>query len=142
MPPSKTIFRSTTYAVALLSLSLLFVAAGINHFVNTQVYISIMPSYLPMHHELILISGAFEIIGGLGILLPMLRKAAGWGLMALLLAVFPANLQMSMHTSEYPSIPAWLIHLRLPFQLLFFAWVYWTTIYSPNSQRKQKPRSG
>jgi uncharacterized membrane protein len=104
----------------------LYIAAGIGHFVATRLYVSIMPDYLPAPRELVLISGAAEIAGGLGLLIPATRRAAGWGIVALLIAVFPANLWMAQHPERFPHIPLWAIWLRLPLQipLLWWAWLY------------------
>ena len=106
-------------------LGTLFVLAGINHFANAPIYVSVMPPYLPWHLELVYISGAAEIT--LGILLCMRRYAgwAAWGLIALCVAVFPANLHMALHAQLYPAIaPVWL-WLRLPAQGLLIAWAWW-----------------
>jgi uncharacterized membrane protein len=108
-------------------LGALFVAAGVNHFANPAFYVRIMPPYLPWHYELVLISGAFEILGGVGLLVPRLRRFAAWGLIALLVTVFPANLHMAMHTELYPDIPPAVLWARLPFQAVFIAWAYWYT---------------
>ena len=83
--------------LALLALSAFFVAAGTNHFVNSEFYVSIMPPYLPAHLELVYVSGFFEILGGIGVLVPAVRALAGWGLVLLLVAVSPANLHMAVH---------------------------------------------
>ena len=108
-------------------LSVLFVLAGINHFANTAMYVSIMPSYLPWHLELVYLSGAAEI--ALGVLLLFLRYAtwAAWGLVALCVAVFPANLHMALHAELYPSLPSWGLWFRLPLQGLLIAWAWWYT---------------
>jgi uncharacterized membrane protein len=108
-------------------LGLLFVAAGANHFANPDFYLRIMPPYLPWHSELILISGAFEILGGIGLLIPRLQVTAAWGLIALLVAVFPANIHMALHPEDYPRFPPALLWARLPFQGVFIAWAYWYT---------------
>jgi uncharacterized membrane protein len=106
----------------------LFVVAGVNHFLNTAFYVGIMPPYLPWHLELVYISGAAE--AGLGALLLIRRWVvwAAWGLIALLVAVFPANVHMAMHADLYPSISALALWLRLPVQGLLIAWAYWYTI--------------
>jgi uncharacterized membrane protein len=108
-------------------LALLFIAAGVRHFTHPDFYVKIMPPYLPWHYELVLISGAFEIIGGVALLVPRLQVAAAWGLIALLVAVFPANVHMALHAEAYPEIPAVLLWARLPFQAVFIAWAYWYT---------------
>ncbi|MBB3207334.1 putative membrane protein [Rhodopirellula rubra] len=104
-------------------LAVLFVAAGANHFVNPEVYLRIMPPSFPMPSKLVAVSGFFEIFGGVGVLVTRLRRPAGWGLVALLIAVFPANIHMALNTSQYPDIPAFLIYARLPMQFVLIAWV-------------------
>ena len=89
-----------------------------------------MPSYLPWHRELVYISGFFEILGGIGVLFPQpLRRAAGWGLVALLIAVFPANLHVALNNISMGGDPPnpTLNWMRLPFQLVFIFWVLWCT---------------
>ncbi len=109
------------------------VVAGVLHFVFTDRYVAIMPSYLPAHLELVYISGVFEILGGLGLLIRRTRRAAAWGLVLLYVCVFPANLNMAMHEIQ-PSggnIPPVLMWVRLPLQLLFIAWAWWMTRRDP-----------
>ena len=106
-------------------LAALFVAAGIAHFVRPQVFARIVPPYLPAPLLLVYLSGAFEVLGGLGLLLPATRVYAGWGLIALLIAVFPANVHMALHPEAFPQIPAWGLYARLPLQLVLIGWVYW-----------------
>jgi uncharacterized membrane protein len=86
-----------------------------------------MPSYLPWHAQLVFISGLAEV--ALGALLIFRRWAvwAGWGLIALLVAVFPANVQMAMHPDLYPGISPLMLWLRLPLQPILIAWVWWYT---------------
>jgi uncharacterized membrane protein len=105
-------------------LALLFVAAGVNHFVNPDFYTKIMPPYLPRHYELVLLSGVFEVLGGVGLLIPRFRRAAAWGLIGLLVAVFPANVHMALHPELHPNIPPALLWARLPLQAVFVAWAY------------------
>jgi uncharacterized membrane protein len=106
-----------------IACGLTFVAAGLNHFRIPRVYRSIMPDYLPAHHELVLASGAAEAVGGAGLLVPRTRRLAGWWLLATLAAVFPANVHMALHPDRYAQIPRWALLARLPFQLVFGAWV-------------------
>ena len=120
--------RSLAKRVALLLLALVFVAAGVNHFANPEFYVAIMPPYLPAHLELVYLSGFFEILGGIGVLIPAVRSLAGWGLVALLLAVYPANLHMALHPDQFSAqLPVWAIYARLPFQFVFIAWAIWAT---------------
>lgn len=113
--------------LALLGLSLFFVVAGINHFVNPDFYVAIMPPYLPAHRELVFLSGVFEVLGGVAVLAPAVRPAAGWGLILLLLAVFPANLHMALNPELFPDVSSTALYLRLPLQALFIVWAYWAT---------------
>jgi uncharacterized membrane protein len=105
----------------------LFVAAGIMHFVKPDFYMRMMPPYLPWHRELVFVSGACEVVGGLALLVPRLRVAAAWGLIALLVAVFPANVHMALHPDEFPNIPPLALWLRLPLQGALIAWAHWFT---------------
>ena len=102
-----------------------FVFAGAMHFVIPKVYARIIPPYLPAPEALVYASGVAEIAGGAGLLIPATRKRAGWWLLATLAAVFPANLYMAQHPDEFPEIPGGeqALKARLPFQLLFAAWV-------------------
>ena len=109
-------------------LGVFFVVAGIGHFVAPRFYLAIMPSALPWPVALIYISGVAEILGGLGVLLPATRKLAGWGLIVLLVAVFPANIYAALHGMG--SIPSWILWARLPFQIVFIAWVDWSSVSS------------
>ncbi len=104
-----------------------FVLAGLNHFLHTSAYVSIMPPYLPWHLGLVYLSGVAE--AGLGALLLFRRWQtwAAWGLIALLVAIFPANLHMALNTELYPSLaPIWW-WLRLPVQALLIAWAWMFT---------------
>jgi uncharacterized membrane protein len=106
-------------------LAVAFIFAGINHFLNPQFYLKIMPPYLPAHLFLIYASGFFEIALGILLLIPKHQTLAAWGLIALLIAVFPANIYMAMNTELFPSINWILIWLRLPFQIVLIAWAAW-----------------
>jgi uncharacterized membrane protein len=108
-------------------LCVLFVAAGLNHFVNPAFYLKIMPPYLPWHLFLVYLSGLFEVALGVLLLLPALTRAAAWGLIALLIAVFPANIHMVINPQLYPEINPLALWLRLPLQAVLVAWAYWYT---------------
>ncbi len=112
---------------ALLALAVFFVVAGANHFLNPDFYVPMMPPYLPAHLELVYLSGVFEIFGGILVLVPRVRAMAGWGLVALLMAIFPANIHMALSPEQFPELPVFAHYLRLPFQALFIAWAYWAT---------------
>jgi uncharacterized membrane protein len=107
-----------------LAMGLLYVAAGAAHFLLTRTYERIVPDYLPAHRELVIISGIAEIAGGVGVLLPRTQKAAAWGIIALLVAVFPANITMLQHHDRFPGIPVWLLWIRLPLQGILIGWAW------------------
>ncbi|MBA2764439.1 MAG: DoxX family protein [Thermoleophilaceae bacterium] len=114
------------------ALAAVFSFAGVMHFVIPRTYEAIMPPYLPAHHELVLISGIAEIVGGLAVIPPSTRSFARWWLIALLIAVFPANLHLAINPGDVKGfdpdrIPEWLLWARLPGQLLFIYWVWRAT---------------
>ena len=106
-------------------LALFFVAAGINHFRATGFYLRMMPPYVPFHLAVVQISGVAEIVLGVLILLPATTVVAAWGLIALLIAVFPANVQMALHPETFPEFSVKALWLRLPLQAVLIAGVYW-----------------
>jgi uncharacterized membrane protein len=109
--------------------AIFYVAAGMLHFIKPDAYLKIMPPCIPWHVAMVRISGGFEILGGLGLLLPQTRRAAAWGLVALLIAVFPANVYMATHPVEAgaASIAPVLRWGRLPLQLILAWWLLWCT---------------
>ena len=112
--------------------AVLFIAAGAAHFIVPAFYMKIVPPYLPAHLQLVYVSGFFEILGGTGLLAPEdlhlfpARRAAAWGLIALLIAVMPANIYMVTEHEKFAPIPLWALWLRLPLQLplIWWAWSY------------------
>ena len=115
-------------AMRILSIYLLaglFAVAGVAHFVRPQLFVRIVPPYLPAPLLLVYVSGALEVLGGLGLLVPGARVLAGWSLIALLIAVFPANVHMALHPEAFPQVPAWSLYARLPLQFVLMGWVYW-----------------
>jgi uncharacterized membrane protein len=124
--------------------ALFFVFAGFLHFVRPAPYLKIMPPWIPWHRAMVDLSGAAEIAGGLGLLIPKLRRPAAWGLVALLIAVFPANIYMAtgnIQFTAHPLSPA-LLWSRLLLQPLLIAWVLYNrgerTLWTSQS-RKQVP---
>jgi uncharacterized membrane protein len=105
-------------------LAILFVTAGSLHFALTPLYVRIMPPWLPAPILLVQISGAAEIAGGLGLLYPPAQRAAAWGLIALLICVMPANVQMALDHAQWPRIPEWALWARIPFQVPLIAWAW------------------
>lgn len=116
--------------VLLWAMGLFYVAAGMNHFLNPGFYTNIMPPYLPWHGELVFVSGVAEVVLGLAVLVPPTRRLAAWGTIALLIAIFPANIHVAVHDvpmlgSEHGAgILNWV---RLPFQGVLIAWAWWYT---------------
>jgi uncharacterized membrane protein len=105
-------------------LALLFIGAGVLHFLHPEPYLRIVPPALPAPRLLVLLSGVAEVAGGLGLLLPATRRWAAWGLLALLVAVLPANVYMVGLAGEL-HIPAWALWARLPLQPLLLWAVWW-----------------
>ncbi len=101
-----------------------FIGAGLNHFISTDFYLRIMPPYLPWHLPLVYASGVAETALGALLLVRRWSRIAAWGLILLLIAVFPANLHMALNAHLYPQFSPLLLWLRLPLQGLLIAWAY------------------
>lgn len=113
-------------AISKYILATFMIVAGTMHFVNPEIYLKIMPPYLPLHKELVSVSGIFELLLGVLLLVPRCSRLAAWGIVALLIAVFPANLYLYQHQEILPASP--VIHLlRLPLQGVFILWAFWHT---------------
>ncbi|MBD2482560.1 DoxX family protein [Planktothrix sp. FACHB-1365] len=110
-----------------LAISLIIV--GITHFIRPEQYARIVPPELPYPVGLVYISGIFEILGGIGLLIPVISVAAAWGIIALFIAVFPANINQAIHSIPIEGIPhdPLLYWVRLPFQAVLIAWAWWYT---------------
>ncbi|PSB21297.1 hypothetical protein C7B65_05045 [Phormidesmis priestleyi ULC007] len=110
-----------------LSVSIIFV--GITHFVVPIPFVRIVPPQLPNPLALVYISGFFEILGGIGLLIPAVSVAAAWGLITLFVAVFPANINMAVNQIAIEGVPDQpiLYWVRLPFQAVLIAWAWWYT---------------
>lgn len=105
-------------------MSLLYVLAGINHFWHPVFYLKIMPPWLGAQEILIYISGVCEILFGLLLIPVKTRKLAAWGIILLLIAVFPANIQMMINYLHENNPKLWMAILRLPLQILLVLWAY------------------
>ena len=105
----------------------LYILAGINHFFQPKFYLRIMPRYLPWPKSLNYISGAAEVVLGLLLFCPAYSTWAAWGIIALLIAVFPANINHLTSAKPGKGPPIWTLWLRLPFQLIFILWAWWHT---------------
>ena len=103
-----------------------FVVGGIFHFAATDLEMSIVPPYIPWPRAAVLASGAFELLGAAGMLIPRVRRAAGIGLFLLTIAVTPANIFMLQYSDRF-RVPAWALETRLIFQVLLLALILWST---------------
>jgi uncharacterized membrane protein len=112
--------------VGLVLVFLWFLFGGVAHFSLTQVEMRIVPPVIPWPRAVVLISGACELLGAIGILIPATRRAAGIGLFLLTIAVTPANVYMLQH-AELFNVPRWALIVRLPFQVLLLALILWST---------------
>lgn len=110
--------------VARAALAIFMVSMGLAHLALPMAFMRAMPPWLPWPLGLVYLSGVFEIAGGVGLMVPRVRGPAGWGLVALFVAVFPANVHMALHET---SAPAWVLWARLPFQPVFMLWAYWVS---------------
>lgn len=118
-------------------LAVFMIGAGTMHFMNPGFYLKIMPPYLPLHSELIYLSGVCEIALGILILIPRYSTLAAWGIVALLIAVFPANIHVYQNQDVLPGPP--LLHLlRLPLQGVLILWAYWHTKSMKESRAEQE----
>jgi len=108
------------------ALTVFMVLSGAYHFMSPETYTAMMPESLPAPLALVYISGVAEIAGGLGLILPQTRRLAAWGLVALFVAVFPANIKMAIDHVPFGGheLPTWALWARLPLQLGFIAWAY------------------
>ena len=132
---------ATAGQIARTAAAILFTAAGAMHFVRPSPYVKIIPPFIPWPLAMVYISGAAEIAGGAGLLIGRFRRAAGWGLAALLIAVFPANIYMAsghVHVTATP-LPGWLLWGRLALQPLMIWWVLWCS--QTTEQNKQVLRN-
>lgn len=103
-----------------------FIGVGVRHFTDPDFFLKIVPPYLPYHLALVDVSGMFEIVLGAMLLIKRFSRIAGWGLILLLIAVFPANIYVYQHQNLVPASP--VLHLlRLPLQAVFILWAYWYT---------------
>ena len=117
--------RVSSRGLARIALAALFIVSGTSHFVRSDFFTAIVPPWLPSPHLLVWVSGFFEIAGAVGLLVPGTRRAAGIGLIALMVAVFPANVHMALHADVFPRFAPWLLWVRLPLQGVLIALAWW-----------------
>ena len=129
-------FAAYIYSMKKLSLfimSVLYVGAGLNHFWHPEIYLRIMPPWLPWHNELVVISGVYEIAVGLLLLFSSTRRLAAWGVILFLIAVFPANIQMMLNFWKESNPKLWISIVRLPLQIIL---IWWAHSFTKNSKLK------
>ena len=113
--------------ISMYLMSFFYVFTGVKHFTDPQWFMQIMPPYLPYHLQLVYLSGFFEILFGLLLLYSKTRIIGGWGLILLLIAVFPANIYLAQTNGSTMNISPIIAWGRLPFQMVFIALAYWHT---------------
>ena len=101
-----------------------FLIGGIAHFAHPEPFLRIMPPYIPFHLACVYLSGAFELLGAIGLWIKPLRRLAGYGLILLTIVVTLANIHMYQHPDLFPNIPDWALIVRFPVQLLLI-WCIW-----------------
>lgn len=104
-----------------------FMFGGIGHFVFTTFFVNIVPPYIPYAYMVVMVSGVFEILGAVGLLIPTLRQWAGYGLILLTLCVTPANIHMWQNPEQFADIPPALLSIRLVIQVLLIMLIWWST---------------
>lgn len=103
-----------------------FSIGGVGHFAATDMEMRIMPPYIPWPRAVVLVTGVFELLGAIGLLIPRFRAPAGCGLFLLTLAVTPANIYMLQH-ADFFSVPYWLLVVRLPLQAALLVLILWSS---------------
>jgi uncharacterized membrane protein len=122
--------------IGLTLVFLWFLVGGVAHFALTETEMRIVPPYIPWPHAAVIISGVFELLGAIGILIPKTRRAAGIGLFLLTIAVTPANVYM-LQQAELFNVPRWALIVRLPFQVVLLALILWSTA-KPAASRSRR----
>lgn len=121
--------------ISLFIMSIFYVGAGLNHFWHPESYLKIMPPWLPCHNELVILSGVCEMLFGLLLIFSSTRRFAAWGIILLLIAIFPANIQMMLNFWHESNPQLWLTLLRLPLQIILIWWAY---SFTKNSRLKME----
>ncbi len=122
--------HSRFYFLGLIGMGCLYIVAGINHFWHPAMYLAIMPPYIPWPAGMVSFTGVAEILGGIGVMIPngfvfpRTRAAAAWGIVALLICIWPVHFNMAFHPANYPTVPLWAIWVRLPLQIPLIAWAW------------------
>lgn len=124
--------------IALAIIVIWFLAGGVGHFVATEFFLRIVPPDWPLRIQAVYVSGFFELLGALGLLLPRLRRAAGIGLFVLTIAVTPANIYMWLNPGLFAQIPEAILALRLVLQVVLLAGIWWAAISAGGGRLKSR----
>jgi uncharacterized membrane protein len=116
--------KEIAYKIGLALMSIFYILAGTMHFIIPEFYLKLMPPYIPFHKEMVFLSGVAEVLLGFGLIAYKTRRWAAWGVIALLIAVFPANLHAYLSEVDLMGTPKWALLVRLPVQALFIFWAY------------------
>ena len=116
--------RSRWYTVGLVAQSIFYGAGGLNHFVHSRTYVAIMPPHYSHPLGWVQFTGAAEIAGAVGLLISQTRRAAAWGIIAMLVGYYDVHLYMLTHAQQFAPLPLWALYLRLPLQLVLIAWAW------------------
>ncbi len=135
---------STPEARAAVAAGLFFIGAGAMHFLMPERYDAMIPPPLPSPRFWVLLSGAFQVAGGVGLLVRRTRRLAALGVIALLVAILPANIHEAVKSSgsHVLPMPDWYFWLRIPFQLVYIAWVAWAGGLWPRKSRARLEAHG
>jgi uncharacterized membrane protein len=131
VPGSRTGSIPRGKLIGLAIVFLWFLIGGIAHFAAQNLEVSIVPPYIPSPRAAVVVSGVFELLGALGLLYRPTRRAAGWGLCALTIAVTPVHIYM-LERPELFAVPYWALVLRLPLQAVLLALIAWCTTPQPS----------
>ena len=113
--------------ISLYIMSFFYILAGIMHFLKPRFYLQIMPPYIPWHKTIVFLSGVAEILLGVFLLLPLYSKQAAWGVVVLLILIFPAHIHHLRSNPPGSKIPNWALYLRMPLQGVLIYWAWWHT---------------
>lgn len=116
--------KKILYIVFKYLLGLLLIIGGIAHFTTTEFYLNAMPDYLPFHEIIVYASGVLEIVLGVLLLISKTSRKAALGIILLLIAIFPANVNMYLNHTDFPDMSETSLLIRLPIQLVLIAWAY------------------
>lgn len=115
--------KNILYVLSFVLMGLALIFAGYAHFAKPDFYLQAMPPYIPFHEAIVYISGVIEILLGILLLIPKTRQKAAWGIILLLIAIFPANIHMYLNHENFPMTETALL-IRLPIQLVLILWAY------------------